>query len=175
MENFQNILQECELLDMGFSGYLYTWSNKRIGRYLVQERLDRFMFSRRWESLGFFSYVSHLVSWCSDHCPILLTCKTSMTDELQSSFNTHFHYELFWKDYAECRDIIMDCWKELVDRGEDHVSIFQQNISRTTIALSQWSKGSLKGGRKRWMIRLQSLKRCKTKGVSIWMGENFGG
>lgn len=132
MENFQNVLQECKLLDIGLWGYPYTWSNKHIGRYFVQGRLDHVLCSCSQENLGLFSSVSHLVSWCSDHCLILLMCKTTMTHEQHSIINTGFHYEVFWKEYAECGDIIADCWKVSIDVChdqdvcDDQVSLFRR-------------------------------------------------
>jgi len=34
--------KECGLFDLGFSGYEYTWENRRGDAKVVEERLDRF-------------------------------------------------------------------------------------------------------------------------------------
>ncbi|KAL5798630.1 hypothetical protein ACOSQ2_003450 [Xanthoceras sorbifolium] len=42
MFNFRSIVELCDFVDLGFSGPLFTWNNKRGGSRNVQERLDRF-------------------------------------------------------------------------------------------------------------------------------------
>lgn len=41
MMRFRECLRVCELQDLGFSGYPFTWDNKREGNANVQVRLDR--------------------------------------------------------------------------------------------------------------------------------------
>lgn len=43
MNNFREAVKECNLMDLGSSGRLMTWSNKRYGHGLIEERLDRFL------------------------------------------------------------------------------------------------------------------------------------
>ena len=46
MEDFNEMVNRCGLLDMGFRGVPFTWDNRRTGEGFVQKRLDR-----RWPSL----------------------------------------------------------------------------------------------------------------------------
>jgi hypothetical protein len=41
MDAFREVLYDCNLTDLGFSGVPYTYDNKRIGRANVRVRLDR--------------------------------------------------------------------------------------------------------------------------------------
>ncbi|KAL5741239.1 hypothetical protein ACOSP7_027971 [Xanthoceras sorbifolium] len=41
MFNFRSIVELCDFFDLGFSGPLFTWNNKRGGSRNVQERLDQ--------------------------------------------------------------------------------------------------------------------------------------
>src|SRR4051812_30303902 len=41
MEEFRDCFTECGLLDLGYSGYAYTWDNNRDREDNVQVRLDR--------------------------------------------------------------------------------------------------------------------------------------
>lgn len=72
MWEFQKVLKECDLVDLGFFRRPYMWSNKRGVNELVQERLDRFLAS----SLGTGKFqsvlVTHLETWSSDHSPIFI-------------------------------------------------------------------------------------------------------
>lgn len=46
--DFREAVRECELVDLGFTRYLFTWSNRRFRVGLVEERLDRFLYSKSW-------------------------------------------------------------------------------------------------------------------------------
>lgn len=42
MLSFREAVQVCNLIDVGCKGYPFTWSNRRFGPHLAEERLDRF-------------------------------------------------------------------------------------------------------------------------------------
>lgn len=71
--NFTNNISNCNLLDLGFKGSPFTWSNNRFSNKhtLIRERLDRFLCNDLWLQLFPNSYVFHLSSCASDHKPIL--------------------------------------------------------------------------------------------------------
>ncbi|XP_028807945.1 uncharacterized protein LOC114762601 [Neltuma alba] len=39
--NFEYMLADCELMDLGYQGSKFTWNNRRLGDEDVKERLDR--------------------------------------------------------------------------------------------------------------------------------------
>lgn len=39
--NFREVIQDSGLDDLGYKGYLFTWSNKRFSPLVVEERLDK--------------------------------------------------------------------------------------------------------------------------------------
>ena len=45
---FKDCLDSCNMVDLGFSGPRFTWSNRRRVRSLIQERLDRFFANTNW-------------------------------------------------------------------------------------------------------------------------------
>lgn len=47
---FKETVKHCNLLDIGYKGYPFTWSNKRYGDHYIKERLDRFLCSKDWGS-----------------------------------------------------------------------------------------------------------------------------
>lgn len=58
IQNFRNILNFCNLHDLGFTRYPFTWSNGREGDDNIQERLDRYVASESWSSLYLKSKLS---------------------------------------------------------------------------------------------------------------------
>lgn len=61
MAEFGEALRDCNLEDIGYSGYPFTWSNRRFGSpNLIEERLDMFLCYSSWGDLNIFSFVSHM-------------------------------------------------------------------------------------------------------------------
>lgn len=71
IEAFNNLLNNCNLMDLGFSGPKFMWSNKR-NNGLVMKRLDRALSNPQWKVLFEDAHVCHLPRTSSDHHPILL-------------------------------------------------------------------------------------------------------
>lgn len=51
IDAFQQVLDECSLMDLGFVGELFTWKNRRAGRETICECLDRVVCTSAWHQL----------------------------------------------------------------------------------------------------------------------------
>nr|XP_023873993.1 uncharacterized protein LOC111986559 [Quercus suber] len=69
---FKECLDNCNMIDIGFAGRWFTWTNKREVHALIQERLDRFFVNPSWCLLYPDARVMHLTRCHSDHCPVKL-------------------------------------------------------------------------------------------------------
>ena len=69
---FKEYLDKCNMMDIGFAGPRYTWTNRREIQTLIQERIDKFFVNPQWCLLYPDAKVTHLPRYHSDHCPILL-------------------------------------------------------------------------------------------------------
>lgn len=48
--DFKEVVEEYQLIDLECRGYPFTWSNKRFGPHFIEEKLDRFLGSKDWET-----------------------------------------------------------------------------------------------------------------------------
>lgn len=130
---FISIIEACGLMDLGFSGQKYTWSNKRGINFKIWKRLDRSMVNDTWLESMPHTAITHLSSVGSDHCPHLM--------ELVDNQHTPIKYFRFlncWTDQPTFLDTVGTCWKRHV---EGHpMWKFHQKIKRVSSTLSSWSK-----------------------------------
>ena len=72
MESFRQVLDECNLLDLGYMGNKFTWSKSFPNGGMVWERLDRAVSTVEWLDLFPVTKVQTLSCVTSDHSPILI-------------------------------------------------------------------------------------------------------
>ena len=64
---FQECLDTCKMIDIGFSGAHYTWSNNRPLMQFVQERIDYVFINAEWNVHFPEACVKHLERGHLDH------------------------------------------------------------------------------------------------------------
>nr|POE76376.1 hypothetical protein CFP56_38007 [Quercus suber] len=69
---FQECLDNCRMIDIGFNGPRFTWSNHRPLSQLIQTRIDRIFVNAEWNDLYPEAAVFHLEKTHSNHCSIRL-------------------------------------------------------------------------------------------------------
>lgn len=94
MENFREVLLECNLFDLGFQGVPWTYNNKQEGDRNVKVRLDRAVACPQWSLLFPRCKVSHILSSRSDHCPIIIHL---LGDPKVGKITKHLRYESYWE------------------------------------------------------------------------------
>ncbi|XP_075645738.1 uncharacterized protein LOC142616864 [Castanea sativa] len=83
---FQDYINECGFMDMGFSGPKFTWSNLRNLSDLIQERLDRGFCNVGWSLHYPEATIDHLTRVNSDHCLIMVKLEKPLGMELIRPF-----------------------------------------------------------------------------------------
>ncbi|KAL0402600.1 UNVERIFIED_CONTAM: hypothetical protein Slati_4289900 [Sesamum latifolium] len=80
MDDFNDMVSDTGLIDAGFEGEPFTWTNKRIWK-----RLDRVLYSKEWAETLNNTRVIHLPRRLSDHHPLFIHA-VKMENKKPSSF-----------------------------------------------------------------------------------------
>jgi hypothetical protein len=110
MAAFRDCLQLCDVNDLGFTGLPHTYDNKRARRNNVRVRLDRAVADNSWRDIYSDSEVVHLVSPCSDHCPILLSLAREVPTAPRGKC---LQYEIYWERDPALKEVIDSAWNGL--------------------------------------------------------------
>lgn len=133
IEQFQQLLSDCELMDLEFKGPAYTWSNNQGGSNNIRERLDRAVASVEWRSLFPLAQVFHEIQVGSDHCPLIINCCLPL-----KRVPYQFKFETMWNTSAECGEVIQEAWG-IDQRGSDMFK-WAQKLRKCRDMLKVWSK-----------------------------------
>jgi hypothetical protein len=93
------------LVDLGFNGNPFTWSNHRQGMHNIRERLDRGLANQNWLHLFPNALVYHLPAVESDHTPMILS-----TSGTYNHLPKPFRFEAFWIRDPSCIDVVVNAW-----------------------------------------------------------------
>ncbi|XP_075669880.1 uncharacterized protein LOC142639613 [Castanea sativa] len=121
MEEFGDALESCQLINLGFRGYKFTWNNKRPGAANTRERLDRAVANKEWLDAFSECSVSHEFSHASDHMPLLL--QIGKDNRLQGRVARGFKFEEVWLLSEECEDLVGEAWGRSGGGGASLVGI----------------------------------------------------
>ncbi|KAL9670653.1 hypothetical protein QQ045_008209 [Rhodiola kirilowii] len=112
MENFRRALEECELSDLGFSGYPFTFSNRREGEAEVRASIDRAVATVEWRRAFSRASVRHVQLHVSDHQLIVLDTENRYVLRKKKMFR----FEAMWLDHPAFSELVNEFW----DSTEHH-------------------------------------------------------
>ncbi|XP_057440277.1 uncharacterized protein LOC130732189 [Lotus japonicus] len=95
LQDCARTIADCGLRDVGYSGYRFTWSNKRKAPGTVEERLDYALVNDKWLEQWPVSHVSHLPRYRSDHNPIRMWFGVRRKQE-ETRRERMFRFEEVW-------------------------------------------------------------------------------
>ncbi|KAL3527945.1 hypothetical protein ACH5RR_012601 [Cinchona calisaya] len=94
-----------ELVDIGFTGQPWTWSNDWEGEGEIRERLDRVLCSRLWAQKLDKAVCSHVSNEASDHAILLLE-----TNLVSANRKKRFLFDIRWIKHGEVEKVIAEAW-----------------------------------------------------------------
>ncbi|KAF9624409.1 hypothetical protein IFM89_011334 [Coptis chinensis] len=96
---FLDMIAACELIDLGFIGNIFTWTNKQVGRRRIWERLDRTLVNASWILHFVNTKVYHHMSMTSDHKLLVIKiCNES------NHLPRPFRFEAMWLQDRSCTE-----------------------------------------------------------------------
>jgi hypothetical protein len=135
MEDFRNMLSDCNLFDLGFSGLPWTYDNKQKGERNVRVRLDRAVACPDWSRIFPHSHVHHLVSSRSDHSPILVYLDKKPVMAASPRFR---RYEMHWEKESTLSDEIQSSWQ--MQPKANNLGDIANKLNSVMGNLQSWSK-----------------------------------
>jgi hypothetical protein len=130
---FNSLVNQQGLIDLGFSGNPYTWTNKRQNFANIKERLDRAFSNSEWRSTFPKASVYHFPATTSDHNPIILN-----TNGIDSSSPKPFRFEAMWTRDGSSTQVIKDAWNCLVFGSPLYKFVKKLKVSKND--LIWWNK-----------------------------------
>ncbi|KAM7261936.1 hypothetical protein ACFE04_021013 [Oxalis oulophora] len=122
INNFRQVLHDCNLQEVTASGPFFTWKNN-ISHGMILEKLDRVVANDQWRALFPNDVFLNLVSSISDHCPVLVN--TNLIEGWHKK-NSNFKFENYWADNKLFLEVVKANWCS--DRSWD-VKVKQQVLS----------------------------------------------
>jgi hypothetical protein len=129
---FRRFIDHFGMIDVGFAGNPFTWSNNRTGLENIKERLDRGLASPSWVILHPKYSLIHLPAHNSDHNPISFN-----TNSTSCYLPRPFRFEEFWSKDPSCEQVIELAWQKYIPPYPDNCLPVKLNL--TKLALLKWN------------------------------------
>lgn len=132
VQQFQNCLEETDLLDLPARGVPFTWSNRREGGDRILSKLDRILISESWKNEFPYIQLDFLSNLTSDHAPAVLYMAE------KAGGPKPFRFTSCWMKHPEFKEILQKTWSERVE-GNPLKSLHQKlkNLKKPLKKLNQ--------------------------------------
>jgi hypothetical protein len=112
MKLFRECLEDCDLVDLGFSGPKFTWNNREKGNNNVKIRLDRALANGQLMELFADCQVENMITYSSNHYAVLISIGNGFKCNEAKPFSQTFRYEAMWARAADYMEVVEKSWKE---------------------------------------------------------------
>ncbi|KAK9691742.1 hypothetical protein RND81_09G216300 [Saponaria officinalis] len=134
MDDFRLAMDDCGLLDLGYTGDTYKWWNKQSEPNDIYERLDRALVNPEWVDLYPSIMLHHLARESSNHISLKVCRPTGSTRRRKRLFK----FEDMWVTSEHCEEIFQEAW--MCQGSVDSDNHATTKIRRCANALINWSR-----------------------------------
>lgn len=152
------------MIDLGFSGPRFTWSNLRPALGHVKERLDRALSNADWRLLFPEAIVQHLPRTYSDHCPLLVDLSGI---PIPNPHLRPFRFEACWLLDDRYKDLVNQVWHQ------SNLSL-PELLPAMVQATKDWNLhtfGNLFRNKRRLLTRIAGIQKALDRGPSHFLIE----
>ncbi|EOY19200.1 Retrotransposon, unclassified-like protein [Theobroma cacao] len=128
MEEFATALFDCGLMDAGFEGNKFTWTNTHMF-----QRLDRVVYNMEWASSFSHTRIHHLNRDGFDHCPLLISCCNFSLQRPSS-----FRFLHAWVKHHGFLNFVANNWRQTI--YSTGLMAFWNKQQRLKKSLKGWNK-----------------------------------
>ena len=170
MAAFRNCLDKCGLIDLGFHGPRFTWTNKSpMWQTIIKERLDRGLGNADWTLLFPTAEIHHLPRVKSNHCPIMLN-----TDPSEPKIPKTFRLEQMWLTDPSFPSMVEDSWQASarIPTASSSLSRFPRRLEALTETIRSWNKtqfGNVFHRKNRLVARLRGIQMALARKPSAYL------
>lgn len=141
MEEFVEVLNQSCLIDQGFKGPKFTWTNRQRSSSNIQERLDRFLCTLSWNSMFPEAFATHLDYFGSDHRMITIDLHPPTIDGSFSNFRSQsFLFEPYWRAHGNFKQILTEFWESQDSSSTSSTNGFLEKLHACGDLLKIWGK-----------------------------------
>lgn len=115
MKLFSECLEDCELVDLGFSGPKFTWNNIQSGDNNVKVRLDRATANGQFMELFNDYHVENIITYSSDHYAVLTSIGYGARCDKGRPISQNFRYESMWARASDYVEVVQKSWVQGFD------------------------------------------------------------
>ncbi|KAL9673108.1 hypothetical protein QQ045_029361 [Rhodiola kirilowii] len=138
MTNFRRTLEDCELSDLSYEGYPFSFLNRRKGK---DEELDRAMVNERWRRLFPKARARFIVLLSSDHLVMLI----DTSGKTKGRRKRMFRFEEMWLKHPEFKKDLHEFWASQRGGSQD----WSAKLMKCKQYLKKWNSKNYGDIRKR--------------------------
>ena len=141
------------MVDLGFSGPRYTWTNKRGISGFIQERIDKFFVTPDWWHLYPEAQVTHLTRRHFNHCPVILESNPRRPMQRPRPFV----FQSFWLSDTSFPSVVSSSWQ-----AGSSLAKATENFAKKTTTWNKSHFGNLFAKKRRILARLNGVQQAIT-------------
>ncbi|KAL9663675.1 hypothetical protein QQ045_019066 [Rhodiola kirilowii] len=157
---FRDAVEDCNLSDLGFKGYRFTYSNKRQAGAETRCRLDIVLANDAWRLLFPDAIVYHRTTFHSDHSPIQLSFIP-----IRKRSPPQFRYEAMWDRDPRFKEVFKSCWANQASHFN-----FMDKLGNIKRPIMEWNRkvfGRVDQKLSRLRDALDEIRQCPRSSDSI--------
>jgi hypothetical protein len=155
----RDFLNSGGLIDLSYKENSFTWTNRRMRKANIKERLDRAVANVEWKCLFPKSSVKHLPMLSFDHAPLVVNSQDDLFNGLK-----YFRFEEAWTRDESSSKVVQEAW---VDNSRCTPQYSVMNIIKNVrVKLNWWNKHVFGSTQRRIAVIKEEIEKVQAQDTS---------